>query len=115
VDELLSFKPAQMTPSREPYSGSSSDGVSSRKRPRLPVQNSREEAGILKKAHISSGVPINIDFGEDNEEGSGRRRGDLTTTSEDGGLEISEEERMRILQLVENEPEVRGHSWMTQR
>lgn len=111
VNELLSFKPAQMTPTRDPHGGGSSEGVGSRKRPRLPVPSGgggREEAGILKKAHLtSSGVPINIDFGEDHDE-NGRGRGDLNSTSgEDGGLEISEEERMRILQMVENEPEVR--------
>lgn len=105
MDEVLSFKPAGMTPSRERSAGSIVEGVGSRKRPRLPV--AREEAGILKKAHLS-GVPINIDFGEDNDEVEGKRRsGDLSSTSEDVGLEISEEERMRILQLVENEPEVR--------
>lgn len=107
VKELLSFKPAPMTPSREPHSGSSHDGVGSRKRPRLPVPNTREDSGILKKGRGSSGVPINIDFGDENDEDAGGERGDLNSTSEDGGLEISEEERMRILQLVESEPEVR--------
>lgn len=105
VNELLSFKPAQMTPSRE--SSGSSDGVGSRKRPRLPVPQAREEVGILKKAHLSSGVPINIDFSEEREGDGGKRRNDLSSMEEDGGLEISEEERLRILEMVENEPEVR--------
>lgn len=109
VEELLSFKPASMTPSREPHSGSASDGVSSRKRPRLPVQNIREEVGILKKAHISStssGVQNKVGFVEAANLDSGRGRSDLNLTSEDGGLDITEEERLRILQMVENEPEV---------
>jgi len=115
VNELLSFKPASMTPSREANSGSSSDGAGSRKRPRLPVPSNREDAGILKKAHLSSGIPINIDFSEEMNDENGKGRSDLNSTSEDGGLEISEEERLRILKMVEDEPEVRVLSWMTQR
>jgi len=95
VEELLSFKPASMTPSRE----ASSDHHHAKRKRKSAA--GRDDSGILKKPQLSSAVKhvTNNQTTIDS----------VSKTDEpmDSGIEISEEERQRILQMVEDEPEVR--------
>jgi len=112
VKELLSFKP-ELTPGRESSSSSApqrSGGGQDRSRRRLAV-SSKDEAGILKKPLLSLAAPDSTTKDSAPASSSGRGgggAGDLPGNDISIGMEISDEERLRILQMVEEEPEVNG-------
>ena len=99
VTELFSFKAASSTPSRSASSSSAGSEVS-RKRSRfdpdgpIPI--------LQKKMNILSSIPTeSIDTSR-----RGKDNDDEDEEEDEQGLDISEEERLRILKMVEDEPEV---------
>jgi hypothetical protein len=116
VKELLTFTPGSSTPSRDgssssggapPHQQQRSGGQPDRSRKRLAApSSSRDEGGILKKPLLSTGDSTTDSFLQPNGNNS-RNGGGLSGSDLSQGLEISDEERLRILQMVEEEPEVR--------
>lgn len=112
VKELLSFKP-DSTPQRISAADSSSSSSSSsahqeRSRKRLAVPTtSRDEGGILKKPYRPeiADSTTSLVSGNREIEAVGRSNNNGEEVGGSGGLEISEEERLRIIQMVEDEPE----------
>lgn len=106
VKELLSFKP-DSTPQRDSSSAAppGGDRGGDRGRKRIAV-TTREEAGILKKPSIAPLLPDSTSSGRDDAITTARGGGDPIEGAV-LGPEMTEEERLRIIQMVEDEPEVR--------
>ncbi|XP_021946163.1 beta-catenin-like protein 1 [Folsomia candida] len=105
VKELLSFKP-DSTPQRDSSSAAppGGDRGGDRGRKRIAV-TTREEAGILKKPSIAPLLPDSTSSGRDDAITTARGGGDPIEGAV-LGPEMTEEERLRIIQMVEDEPEV---------
>lgn len=110
VKELLSFKP-NSTPARDSNSSSSSgagappskSGGGDRGRKRLAVAPG-SDSGILKKPNLAQTIPeLAVSKGRIIEEAG---KGGDPLEGGNQGLEISEEERLRIIQMVEDGEEV---------
>jgi hypothetical protein len=119
VKELLTFTPGSSTPSRDGSSSSAappqqqrSGGQPDRSRKRFTVpSSSRDEGGILKKPLLSTADSATDSFLQPNGNNS-RNGGGLSGSGLSHGLEISDEERLWILQMVEEEPEVRKKEFL---
>jgi len=105
VDEFLSqVKTGSLREGSERREGRGTDAAGNgRKRPREPEKTDVVvKSGIMKRPNVEKIGRQVQDVMSNSSSSSNNSHGNVT-----GELEISDEERLRILQMVEDEPEVR--------